>query len=93
MTDSYFGLAKIYLHQGKNEQALATIDTALRFAPDSQGVHYLRGQTLAKLGRKKEAQAEFARVNKMDDSRYSNEVESFREGRVPNPELTQQLPP
>jgi tetratricopeptide (TPR) repeat protein len=93
MTNSYFGLAKIYLHQGKNEQALATIDTALRFAPDSQGVHYLRGQTLAKLGRKKEAQAEFARVNKMDDSRYSNEVESFREGRVPNPELTQQLPP
>lgn len=93
MADSHFGIAKIYLHQGKYQQALAAIDSALRSAPDNQSAHYLRGQILSKLARRDEAQVEFAKVNKMDDSRYSNEVQSFREGRVPNPELTQQSPP
>jgi tetratricopeptide (TPR) repeat protein len=93
MAGSYFGIAKIYLHQGKYEQALTEIDAALRFAPENQSAHYLRGQLLSKLSRKQEAQIEFARVNEMDNSRYTNEVESFRDGRVPNPELTQQPPP
>jgi tetratricopeptide (TPR) repeat protein len=90
MTDSNFGVAKIYLHQAKYQQALTSIDAALRFAPESQGIHYLRGQILGKLGRKDQAQAEFARVQKSADSTYTNEVESFRMERVPNPELTQQ---
>jgi tetratricopeptide (TPR) repeat protein len=93
MAGSYFGIAKIYLHQGKYQQALRQIDAALHFAPENQSAHYLRGQLLSKLSRKEEAQVEFARVNKMDNSRYTNEVESFRDGRVPNPELTQQPPP
>jgi hypothetical protein len=53
----------------------------------------LRGQILSKLGRKEEAQAEFARVKKMTDANYSKDVESFSEGRVPNPELTRQPQP
>lgn len=93
MAGSYFGLAKIYLHQGKYEQALEEIDAAMHFAPENQSSHYLRGQILSKLLRTEEAQVEFARVNKMGNSRYANEVESFRDGRVPNPELTQQPPP
>lgn len=93
MADSHFGIAKIYFHQGKYQEALAETDAALRIAPEGQGIHNLRGQILSKLGRKQEAQAEFASVNKADDERYSNEVGAFREGRVPNPELTQQPPP
>ena len=89
MADPHFGIAKIYLRQRKYESALAAIDAALRFAPDSQGVHYLRGQILGKLGRKEEAKSEFARVEKIADSTYTNDLKSFREGRVPNPELTQ----
>jgi Flp pilus assembly protein TadD len=93
MGGSHFGIAKIRLYQEKYQQALAEIDTASRLAPDSQGVHNLRGQILSKLGRKEEAQAEFARVKKMTDANYSRDVESFSEGRVPNPELTRQPPP
>jgi tetratricopeptide (TPR) repeat protein len=93
MAGSHFGMAKILLHQAKYPQALSAIDSALRFAPDNQGAHYLRGQILSKLGRRGEAQVEFAKVNQMGDSRYGNEVQSFREGGVPNPELTQQSPP
>jgi tetratricopeptide (TPR) repeat protein len=93
MAGSHFGIAKIYLHQGKYEQALAAVDSALLFAPDNQGAHYVRGQILSKLARKDEAQIEFAKVNKMDDSRYTKEVQSFHGDRVPNPELTQQSPP
>ncbi len=93
MAGSYFGIAKIYLHQGNYEKALKETDEALRFAPENRSAHYLRGQLLSKLSRKEEAQSEFAKVNKMDNSRYISEVESFRDGRVPNPELTQQPPP
>jgi Flp pilus assembly protein TadD len=93
MGGSHFGIAKIRLHQGKYEQALAEIDIASRLAPDSQGVHNLRGQILSKLGRKEEAQLEFARVRKMTDANYSKDVESFSEGRVPNPELARQPQP
>ena len=64
----------------------------LRIAPGGQGIHSLRGQILGKLGRKQEAQAEFANVNKTGDARYSDEFQAFREGRVPNPELTQPPP-
>ena len=93
MADSHFGIAKICFHQGKYQEALAEADAVLQIAPGGQGIHNLRGQILSKLGRKQEAQAEFARVNEADDARYSNEVETFREGRVPNPELTRQSPP
>jgi len=93
MPDSHFGMAKIYLHQEKYEQALAAIDASMRFAPGGQAVHYMRGQILSKLGRKHDAQVEFASVQKMTGSIYTNEVEKFQEGRVPNPELTQQSPP
>jgi tetratricopeptide (TPR) repeat protein len=89
MADPHFGIAKIYSRQGKYEWALEDIDAALRFAPDRQGVHYLRGQILSKLGREEEAKSEFARVTKIADSTYTNDLNSFRQGRVPNPELTQ----
>jgi tetratricopeptide (TPR) repeat protein len=93
MAGSHYGIAKIYLHEKKYEQALAAIDLALRFSPSDQSSHYLRGQILNRLSRREEARAEFNIVNKMDDSRYGKEVESFAHGRVPNPELAQQSLP
>ena len=93
MAGAHYGIAKIYLHQGKYEQALTAIDAALQFAPGSQSVHYLRGQILAKLGRKEESRAEFVAVDKLAASSSARQVDSFDEGRVPNPELTQQPPP
>ena len=89
---SYFGLAKIYQRRGKYQDALKAIDDAMRLAPDSQSVHYVRAQILTKLGRREEAQAEFATVKKILESSDNKDLESFGEGRVPNPELTQQPP-
>jgi tetratricopeptide (TPR) repeat protein len=93
MAGSHFGIAKICLHQEKYEQALAAIDSAEHFAPDNQSVRYLRGQILSKLGRKEEAQVEFAKVKKITGVKYDHDLESFREEHVPNPELTRQSPP
>jgi len=92
MADAHLGIAKIDLHRGDHELALQEIDAALRLSPGRQNLLYVRGQILSKLGRKNEAQAEFARVKNMADSRYANEVDAFREGQIPNPELTQQPP-
>jgi tetratricopeptide (TPR) repeat protein len=86
---SYFGLAKIHQLRGKYQEALRAIDDALRLAPDGQSVHYVRAQILTKLGRREEAQAEFSTVKKIHESNNNKDLESFGEGRVPNPELTQ----
>jgi Tfp pilus assembly protein PilF len=87
---SYFGLAKIHQLRGKYQEALRAIDDALRLAPDGQSVHYVRAQILTKLGRREEAQAEFSTVKKIHESNNNKDLESFGEGRVPNPELTLQ---
>ena len=87
---SYFGLAKIHQRKEKYREALGDIDDALRLAPESQSVHYVRAQILTKLGRREEAQAELATVKKMLESRDAKDMESFGEDRVPNPELTKE---
>jgi len=87
---SYFGLARIHQHNEKYQEALRAIDHALRLAPDSQSVHYVRAQILTNLGRRGEAQAELATVKKMLESSNAKGIETFGEDRVPNPELTKE---
>jgi tetratricopeptide (TPR) repeat protein len=87
---SYFGLARIHQHKEKYQEALRAIDDALRLAPDSQSVHYVRAQILTNLGRRGEAQAELATVKKMLESSSAKAIETFGEDRVPNPELTKE---
>jgi hypothetical protein len=52
----------------------------------------LHGQILSKIGRKEEAKAEFAAVDKMAASSSAKDVESFEEGRLPSPEVSRQPP-
>jgi tetratricopeptide (TPR) repeat protein len=87
---SYFGLARIHQHKGKYQEALRAINDALRLAPDSQSVHYVRAQILTNLGRRGEAQAELATVKKMLESSNVKDIKTFGEDRVPNPELTKE---
>jgi Flp pilus assembly protein TadD len=89
MAASLFGLAKIYMQQGKYRQALGEIDAAVRLAPDNQSVHFVRGQVLARLGRREEAQAEFATAQKMVNADLSKRRESLSDQRIPNPELAE----
>ena len=58
--DAWFGLARSYLRQKKYAEALQAIDRAAKLAPENQRVHFIRGQVLQGLGRKEEANAEFA---------------------------------
>jgi superkiller protein 3 len=89
MASSLFGLAKIFMEQEKYREALAAIDSALRLAPDNQSVHFVRGQVLGRLGRREEAQAEFATAQKKVNADLSKRRESLSDERIPNPELAQ----
>jgi Tfp pilus assembly protein PilF len=92
MPGSLFGLAKLYLRQEKYTQALTAIDTALKFAPNSPNVHFLRGRILTKLGRREEGEKELTRAAQMQNAIdvKANDPESFEDDRVGNPELRQE---
>jgi Flp pilus assembly protein TadD len=91
MPGSLFGLAKIHVRQDKYQQALPEIDRAVRLAPESQNVHFLRGRILMKLGRREAAQKEMAAAKKLIDTSHDKEKEpgAMDEDRVRNPELAQ----
>ena len=89
--EAQYGLAKIYMQQKKYEKALTALAAAERNATNMQSIHFLRGQTLMRLGRKAEAQAEIAKGQKEMDAALTNKRQMGRsEDRAPNPELTQQ---
>lgn len=86
------GLAKLYLQEQKYKEAMTAVDAALQLAPNSQSVHFLRGQALARLGRQEEARAELATAQQMMNSDLEKHRKTLGDDRVPNPELTQQEP-
>jgi tetratricopeptide (TPR) repeat protein len=88
--DAYLGLAKLYQKRQNWTEALKMADAALRLSPEIHGGHFLRGRILSKLGREKEAQAEFAAAQKSIDTRLNKERDALEEGPIPNPELTKQ---
>jgi Tfp pilus assembly protein PilF len=90
LAGSQFGLAKLYMKQGKNTEALRSIDFAVGLAPDNQNVHFVRGQLLKRLGRSEEAKAEMTRAQKIFDSTLASDRNAVEEDRVPNPELTKE---
>jgi Flp pilus assembly protein TadD len=62
---SWFGLAKAYQKLKLFNDALGALQHAGEIDPNSASVHYLRGQVLAQLGRKAEAEAEFSTVQRL----------------------------
>jgi tetratricopeptide (TPR) repeat protein len=84
------GLTKLYLQQQKYKQALATVDAALKLAPQSQNAHFMRGQALIREGRRQEGRQELAAAQKLLESGLDKDRAALRENRIPNPELTQQ---
>ncbi|MDQ1410139.1 MAG: hypothetical protein QOJ41_1874 [Acidobacteriaceae bacterium] len=89
-TAALLGLTKLYLQQQKYKQALATVDAALKLAPNSQNAHFMRGQGLIREGRREEGRQELATAQKLLDSGLDKDRAALSESRVPNPELTQQ---
>jgi len=62
---SWYGLAKIDKAEKHYTAALKALDSAGAIDPKSPSVHYLRAQVLTQLGRKAEAQTEFATVRQL----------------------------
>ena len=66
---SWYGLAKIDRAEKRFPEALKALDEAQALAPQSASVHYLRAQTLMQLGRKAEAETEFAAVRRLQQEK------------------------
>ena len=62
---SWYGLAKIDKAEKRYAAALKALDSAGAIDPKSASVHYLRAQVLMQVGRKAEAQTEFAAVRRL----------------------------
>ncbi len=95
MPASLFGLAKINMQRDKYQQALNEIDAALKLAPGSQNVHFVRGRILLKLGRREDAEKEFLISKNMLDvkaAKESIEPSTMDDNRVRNPELSGSAP-
>ena len=86
---AWFGLGKIYSEQRNYPEALTALDEALKYSPNSEKVHFVRAQVLQRMGRKDEANAEFALSKKLLDQKLSKDREDLQEMQVPNPELKQ----
>jgi tetratricopeptide (TPR) repeat protein len=85
---SLLELARIYQRHNQNQKALEALDTALKFASDSQSIHFVRGQVLARLGRKAESQKELAIAQKLLDAGLSHDRAKLNDN--PAPEVGQQ---
>jgi tetratricopeptide (TPR) repeat protein/nucleoside phosphorylase len=74
--DLYFELASGYLYEGRLQDGLQCLGTAIKEAPTNANVHGLMGQTLRKLGRFDEALAHCQKASVLapDDARIQAEL-------------------
>ena len=90
LTSAHFELARVFQRTGKFSDALTEADAALKFSPNNQPLHYLRGQLLKHLGRIEEAQAEMKTAGDLYDQSLSKRQKEFESGPLPNPELNRE---
>ena len=84
---SWYGLAKIDRADKRYPDALKALDEAKALAPQSVSVHYLRAQTLMQLGRKAEAETEFAAVRRLQQEKLDNLERQIMGTRYQDPQL------
>lgn len=80
LVNSRLGLAKIYQRAQKLSLALREADDGEKIDPDRPDVHYVRGQILARLGRKDEGKKELEAARQMEQKQATTNI-------VPSPEL------
>ena len=83
-------LAKIHLRKGDLQSASREAQFAVKLAPRNQNAHFLRGQVLQKLGRTREARAEFAEASKIMAAGVERDRKLVEKGATADPELAQQ---
>ena len=68
-TDSYVGLARTLLGEGRDEEAAAVLQKAGEAATPTAGLHFLRGQLAVRRNRWEQAASAFGRAAAMEPSR------------------------
>jgi tetratricopeptide (TPR) repeat protein len=86
---SWYGLAKIDKAEKHYAAALKELDSAGAIDPKSPSVHYLRAQVLTQLGRKAEAQTEFATVRRLQSESAGKLEQDISGGKYRDPQLQQ----
>jgi tetratricopeptide (TPR) repeat protein len=84
---SWYGLAKIDKAEKHYAAALKELDSAGAIDPKSPSVHYLRAQVLMQLGRKTEAQTEFATVRRLQNESAGKLEQDISGGKYRDPQL------
>jgi tetratricopeptide (TPR) repeat protein len=64
--DVWMGLSSVYLREGKNEEALRALDTAVELDPKRADLHAARGRALHAAGEGREARHEFQNALALD---------------------------
>lgn len=64
--DNWLGLADVYLEEGKVQDALRTIEIALKLDPARSDLHVARGRALEAAGESNEARREFQKAIRLD---------------------------
>lgn len=84
---SWYGLAKIDKEEKRYREALHALDSAGAIDPKSASVHYLRAQVLVQLGRRSEAQTEFAAVRRLQSESADKLEQQMSGGKYRDPQL------
>lgn len=88
---SWYGLAKIDKAEKRYAEALKALDSAGAIDPKSASVHYLRAQVLMQLGRKAEAQTEFATVRRLQSETAGKLERDISGGKYRDPQLPSEV--
>jgi tetratricopeptide (TPR) repeat protein len=84
---SWYGLAKIDRAEKRFPEALKALDSAGALDAKSASVHYLRAQILMQMGRKQEAQKEFAMVRKLQTESADKLEQQISGGKYRDPQI------
>jgi Flp pilus assembly protein TadD len=87
LATSWFGLAKIYKLEKRYPEALKALREADTLDPKSASVHYLRAQVLVAMGRRNEAQGEFATVQALKKETVDRLEREISGAKYRDPEL------
>jgi tetratricopeptide (TPR) repeat protein len=84
---SWYGLAKIDRAEKQYAAALKALDAAGALDAKSASVHYLRAQILMQIGRKEEAQTEFAAVRRLQQETTDKLEQQISGGKYRDPQI------
>jgi hypothetical protein len=85
--DNWMGLASVYLREGRTEEALRALNSAVELDPKRADIHAARARALRAVGEQSEARTEFQRALNLDPASTEARTGLFSVRGVPKQEL------